>query len=68
MGVCESSKSNDQQNKKNISTSSFGDYSTGANSKENDKKSIVQKVSIFYQYIYLKEMISINIIILPKKF
>ena len=38
MGVCESSKSNDQQNKKNISTSSFGDYSTGANSKENDKK------------------------------
>ena len=59
MGVCDSSKSNDQQNKKNISTSSFGDYSTGANSKENDKKKYSPK-SEYILPVHLSKRDDIN--------
>ena len=39
MGVCDSTNENETQKKKNgVSSSSFGDYSTGVNSKENEKK------------------------------
>ena len=48
MGVCESSKENKSQKTKNgVSSSSFGDYSTVANSKENEKK----KYSLKNEYI-----------------
>ena len=41
MGVCDSTNANEQQKRKNaVSSSSFGDYSTGANSKENEIKKI----------------------------
>ena len=38
MGVCDSSTGNKSQNKNYVSSSSFGDYSTVANSKEGKKK------------------------------
>ena len=44
MGVCDSSNGNQSQNKKNVvSSSSFGDYSTGDNSKENERKKITSE-------------------------